>query len=216
MKTTIFIKTHSRDAAYHEYCIKSCLKFCSGFEGPVVVHSEEQPGYLLQQYYKMTADLYCPGADYILVTDSDTLFTEPVTPESFMRDGKPIWFYTPFEGVLSQDKNVQCWIEVMEKFIGQRPDSEKMRRQPFMFPSWILPKFRQFCIEKHGKDLRRYILDSGRFSEWNCLGSFAWLYHHDAFSWINTDEELPPAKCLQAWSHTPIAENRERFEKILA
>lgn len=212
MTTDIFIKTCQHDADYHRYCMESIDKFCTGFQNTVVVEGEHPQGYLHQQVEKMSADLSCPGADYILVTDSDTLFTEPVTPESFMRDGKPIWFYTPVEDV---SPDARTWLPVMEKFIGESPHAEFMRRQPFMFPAWILKELRQFCIDKHGCTLPHYIMNSGKFSEWNVLGFYAWKYHRDAFSWINTSEELPPAKVKQFWSHAPLAENIEEIKLIL-
>jgi hypothetical protein len=213
MVTDIFIKTYAKDAEYHQYCMASYRKFCTGFGRVVTVESEHPQGYLEQQVCKMEADLYCPGADFILVTDSDTLFTEQVTPESFMRDGKPIWYQTPLSSISG---DARCWIPVMEAFHGVAPEFEFMRRQPFMFPAWILEDLRTYCIRRHGRSLDDYIMGGERFSEWNVLGMHAWLNHRDSFSWINTEEELPPAKCHQAWSHDPIEKNLERFKEILA
>lgn len=212
MVTDIFIKTCAHDAAYHQYCMASIDKFCSGFRNTVVVDGEHPRGYLHQQVVKMHADTHCPGADFILVTDSDTLFTEPVTPESFMRDGKPIWYQTPAASI---EGDARCWFPVMDKFHGVEPEFEFMRRQGFMFPAWILRELRGYCVAKHGRTMEQYVMESGRFSEWNVVGMFAWLHHRDAFSWINTDEELPPAKVRQFWSRDTIEKNIEEIQKIL-
>ena len=213
MRTDIFIKTCSHDADYHRYCMESIDKFCSGFGGVTVIEGDHPQGYLEQQVVKLHADTYCPEADFILVTDSDTLFTEPVTPESFMRDGKPIWYQTPKSSIQGA---ARCWFPVMEKFFGEPPEYEFMRRQPFMFPAWILPKLREFCFERHSRKMSQYVMESGKFSEWNMAGAFAWKYHRDAFSWINTDEETLPLRVNQFWSHDPIEKNIHEIQQILA
>lgn len=108
------------------------------------------------------------------------------------------------------------WKRVMTEFAGVEPGSEKMRRQPFMFPRHVLESLRQFCLEKHGKSLEDYIMQSGAFSEWNVLGHHCWLYHHDDFHWVDSSkDELPPLLCYQAWSHDPLEKNIPIFEKIL-
>lgn len=212
MTTDLFIKTYAKDAGYHPYCMASYRKFCTGFRRVIVVESEHPKGYLEQQSVKMHADEYCPGADYILVTDSDTLFTEPVTPESFMRDGKPIWYQTPAASI---EGDARCWFPVLEKFHGVKPEFEFMRRQPFMFPAWLLRELRGYCVGKHGRTLEQYIMESGRFSEWNVMGHYAWLHHRDAFTWINTEEELPPAKVKQFWSRDSVEKNLPEIQQIL-
>ena len=214
MRTDIFIKTCSHDADYHRYCLESIEKFCSGFGGVNVVEGDHPKGYLEQQVVKLHADTYCPEADYILVNDSDTLFTEPVTPESFMRDGKPMWFYTPLESV-SQDAR-KTWVPVMTDFMGQKPPAEFMRRQPFMFPTWILKEFREFCQKKRHVGITDYVMAQRQFSEYNCLGFYAWVHHRDAFSWVNTDEETLPLRVNQFWSHDPIEKNIHEIQQILA
>ena len=213
MQTDIFIKTCQHDAEYHKYCLKSIDRFCTGFRNTVVVDSEHPKGYLQQQVEKLHSDIHCPGADYILVTDSDTLFTEPVTPESFMRNGKPMWFMTPAH-LVSPD--ARTWFPAMKKFHGVEPTHEFMRRQPFMFPARILKDLRSYCVAKHGRTLEQYIMESGRFSEWNVLGMFAWIYHQEHFSWIDTSKELPPALVRQFWSHDPIEKNLEEINRILS
>lgn len=212
MTTDIFIKTCNRDQFYHVFCIQSINRFCSGFNKTVVVCSEHPRGYLEQQVVKLHADLHC-DADFILVTDSDTLFTEPVTPESFMRDGKPIWFHTPWTKELIE---AVPWHPVMERFfVGEQPHSEMMRRQPFMFPREVLKCFRDFCEVRHGVSIGEYIHQKGIFSEWNALGAYCWLYHHEKFAWVNTNEECPQPLVRQFWSHDPLETNIQEIKSIL-
>jgi len=212
MTTDIYIKTCNHDVPYHKYCIQSIEKFCTGFRDTVVESGEHPRGYLWQQVCKMHADTKT-NADMILVTDSDTIFVEPVTPESFMHEGKPIWLITPFASVSPDARN--AWFNVITKFLGEEPEYETMRRQPFMFPREVLTEFRKFCVGKHGVTIGEYVLREGAFSEYNCLGNFCLKHYPELFCWINTDIECPPAKVLQMWSRAPISQNMETINRIL-
>lgn len=212
--TTIFIKTCAHDAAYHTHCLRSIERFCTGFRDTVVVNTEHPKGYLDQQVVKLHADIHT-DAEFILVTDSDTLFIEPVTPESFCRDGKPIWYMTPWTDEMLAHAGTRTWFNVMRGFFDEVPPAEFMRRQPFMFPAKVLPALRNYCFHKFGKTIERYIMDAGQFSEFNVLGMFCWLFFRDEFYWMDTTIECPPAKTLQFWSHDPIEKNIEQIERIL-
>jgi hypothetical protein len=215
MTTDIFIKTCQYDADYHRYCLESIAKYCTGFRNTVVVDGEHPRGYLHQQVVKMHADEHCPGADFILVTDSDTLFTQPVTPESFMVDGKPVWVVTPFAELMSHD-GTRHWHGVVTRFFGVEPVYETMRRQPFVFPSGLLVKLREYCFWKHGRTLEQYIMENGSFSEWNVAGNFAWMFHRDEFHWIDTSTDpLPELRVRQFWSHDPLENNLSEIQDIL-
>lgn len=214
--TSIYIRTCLHDQEYHKYCLASIERFCTGFLETVVTDGEHPRGYLKQQCDKLNSDLCCKG-DFILVTDSDTLFTEPVTPESFMRDGKPIWLYTPGTPEMLAHAGTAKWKQVMEDFFGWESKSEKMRRQPFMFPREVLQGLRDFCRSRHAQTIEEYVMSKGVFTEWNVLAEYCWTYHHDLFYWVNTaEEELPPLRTRQFWSHSPLAENIAEIQQILA
>lgn len=215
MTTDIFIKTCNHDVPYHKYCIQSIDKFCTGFRDTVVVNNEHPRGYLHQQAVKMHADGYT-DADLILVTDSDTLFNQPVTPESFMRDGKPIWIHTPWTPEMLAHPGTATWKRVMTEFFGIEPPSEFMRRQPFMFPAFVLASLREFCANTHRVTLEEYIMGSKAFSEWNVLGFHCWLHHRDLFHWVDSSvDELPPLLVRQFWSHDPVEKNLTEIQTIL-
>lgn len=215
MTTDIFIKTCKHDEAYHRYCLESIDKYCSGFGDTVVVGGEHPNGYLEQQVVKLHADEYT-DAGMILVTDSDTLMVEPVTPESFMVDGKPMWFVTPYTDELLEHPGMKAWYDVMGQYFSEVPPYEFMRRQPFMFPRWLTKGLRKDCMARHGVDIGNYIHSKGVFSEWNVLGFYAWLYHRDEFHWVDCTKECPPPLARQFWSHDPLEKNMAEIEKILA
>lgn len=216
MNTDIFIRTCSRDAAYHAYCIKSIEKYCSGFRNVIVVLKDEKHGYLGQQIDKLRVDLHS-DADYFLITDSDTLFTRHVTPETYMVDGKAVWLHTPWNPEMLAHAGTRAWMEVMTKFCNAVPPSEFMRRQPFFVPRWLTENLRRFCVSTHGIEIDRYVMREGRFTEFNVMGFYAWLHHRDQIHWINTELDLLPELTVdQMWSHDPIAKNMDRINQILA
>lgn len=216
MNADIFIKTCDHDAAYHRYCLESIDNFCEGFNQVVVKHGEHPRGYLDQMVVKLHADLHCES-DLVLVTDSDTIFVRPVTPETYLVNGKPIWLITPFDQHLLSHPGTKAWFHVMEEFFGEPPEFEFMRRQPFVFPRWILAELREFCLSKHGVSITDYIMNRVRFSEWNVLGMFAWKFHRDKFHWIDTSKDpLPELTVEQFWSHDPIDKNIHKIQQILA
>lgn len=213
--TDIFIKTYPKDADYHRYCMASIEKFCTGFRNVTVVDDGDQPPpkpYLMQQRVKTEAPSYT-DAEFILFTDSDTLFNQPVTPETFMVDGKPVWIYTPWTPELMA---AVPWFAPMTEFAGEEPHAEMMRRQPFLIPRDALVALNIFCWGKHGKSIGDYIMSRSIFSEYNVIGHYCWRFMHDRFHWINSETDpLPPEYVRQFWSHDPIERNMPEIQRIL-
>lgn len=230
----IFIKTHAKDYDWLHWCLKSIERFCQGFRNVVIVSpdpapgfamkdvtwiagSENSPGYLAQQARKLHAD-QDTNADYILFMDSDCVFTKPVTPQDFIRDGKPIWLKTPF-GNARDDQ--QVWKPVMAKFLGKESQHEFMRRHPFILPRWAFTELRNFCRYKHGMELSDYVMAQAApgqmltFSEWNCAGFFLHEFHHDKVAWIDTTtDEVPEAVVWQGFTHAGEGRKQEDIAKF--
>lgn len=219
MTCAIFIRTFPGDADYHEKCMASIEKFCTGFSEVVVRCREDvspKAGYLAQQVDKCHADDFTK-ADFILITDSDTLFTRPVTPETFLRDGKAIWLHTPWTDEMLAHPGTRAWRDVMQRFSGAVPPSEFMRRQPFMIPRWLLKSLRKWCFERHRLTLGEYVTREGMFSEFNVIGHHAWQHHHDELAWVDTStDELPELVVRQFWSRDAIEKNMDEINQILA
>src|SRR5262249_14492852 len=157
------------------YCVQSIYKFATGFRkiwiiSPAelgadrfaygsgggrqiewkVLNEECEDHYLSQQIHKLYADVITDyQADYILHIDSDTVFTQPVAPESFFSlrdDGLPqiIWPYTPYKAIETP------WQPITEKFMQEPVENEFMRRFPIMIPRWLYSRIRTFCFYNHG------------------------------------------------------------------
>lgn len=246
----IFIKTYPADYEWLGYCLRSIDKFARGFRRVVIVApdhelkeifagiviSEGAPyhqievrpeygadGYLSQQVFKLYADTFT-DADYIMHMDCDCILTEPVTPETFMRDGKPYWLMTP-RAELPKD---HPWWFVMEKFTGEHnepgmcvlPEYEYMRRHPQMIPRGMYARLRKCCLLTHGVELSDYIMAQPfrAFSEFNCMGLFAHDTHGKpsdvVFTFLDTSkDELPKLVVDQRWSHNLIP--KKEWEEVL-
>jgi hypothetical protein len=239
----IFIKTYPEDYEWLKYCMRSIDKFCTGFRRiammspykdcprpePMVkrdhlfvlgVDSDRDPGYLWQQSVKLHADQHT-DADFIIFADSDCVFTKPVTPADFIRDGKPVWVMKPMSEAREDER--KAWAPVIEKFMGHYPERHMMVRHPFIVPRSVLPEMRQFCKYRHGVELSDYIMAQAvpgqplalTFSEWQCLGAFAFEHQHDKFTWVHEKDAGEP--CVhQEWSHGGLTDAiRAKLEQIL-
>jgi Family of unknown function (DUF6492) len=231
--TALFIRSYSKDFPWLAYCLRSIQKFATGFSEIVIVipdtdsldhltvekvfkEKETMDGYMMQQASKMSADTYTE-ADFICFVDSDCCFVEPVTPETFMTAGRVNWLYTPWSKIAEETRVV--WQEVMKRCIGEEPPAEFMRRHPQVIPRWALQEFRGFVAEKHGVSLEHYIsVQPGKcYSEFNTIGFFLWLHHHEKIHWMNTEDFLPPTVLLQKWSWGGLTpEIRAELEAITA
>lgn len=238
MTADIVVKSFSGDLERFKYCVRSIQKLAlpafrrlvlivpasdvHAFQaltlpsGTYLVASKEpawaEP-YLTQQVQKLCAFLFT-DANYILHVDSDCIFTKPVTPEMFMRDGKPIWYMTPYTSGLEVP-----WEQITAKFMQAPVEYEFMRRFPFLVPRFLHEAIAEFCQETHGTSLTDYILSQpGRsFSEFNALGALAYAKFRDKFYWIDTTkEEIPEPVLIQKWSHAPFTDaDKAEFEEIL-
>lgn len=234
MKTSIFIRSYSADFGWLAYCLRSLQKFATGFHEIVIAvpQGEEhalshltaervipvhngQPGYLAQQVSKLNADLHCSG-DFILHIDSDCILTRPVTPETMMRNGKPIWLMTPWEQCPDAKK---AWYHVMAKLFLDVSEYDFMRRSTIMVPRFAYAKLRGFIEEMHGYKMDAYVMNqpNHEFTEYNALGFYLWKFHREAIAWRNTATDgVPEPWEMQSWSYGGITpEIRDKMEAIL-
>lgn len=230
MNTAIVIKSYPADYQWLAYCLRSIQKFCTGFSEIVVILPRSHPlpltaekvvlvdmeeTYLTQQVCKLNADRHT-SADFILHTDSDTIFTKPVTPESFMRDGKARVLMTPWEDCPDAKK---AWFHVMAKLFLDASTHDFMRNGTIMYPRFAYAKFRDFVEKQTGHPMAAYVANQpGReFSEYNTLGFFLWKYYRNDISWHDTRNGIPESPVRQFWSYGGLTpEIRAEIEAILA
>lgn len=223
MNAVIFIRSYNKDFEWLSFALRSIHKFASGFKEIVIavpighehglrhltaerlitVHDDGSNGYCNQQESKLNADLHmAPDVTHILHIDSDTILIRPVTPDTFMREGKPIWMITPWEAMKGGDEK-KAWFHVMCKCLQECPPYEFMRKVTPMVPRWAYAAFREHIQKLHGISMTQYVMSqpNREFTEWNCLGFFLWLYHRDSFFWWDTTVLGVPEKWEdQRWS----------------
>ena len=229
-ETEIFIVTYKKDAIWLKHCLRSIKKFASGFSGTTVVcptrditdiepvcghlpgttiktfDEVEGKGMLHHMAIKCMADQFC-DAQYILHTDSDCIFIEPVTPADYFVDGKPVLLKEHFDRFREKHAGVLKWKVCAEDALGFEVTHETMRRHPAVHPRWLYPLVRTRVENVHKRPFLDYVLSKQNaypqtFTEFPTLGGFALAMHPDKYHWIDTGEVLPPKdKLAQFWSH---------------
>lgn len=233
MTCDIFVRSYAGDFEWLTYCLRSIQRFAKGFRKTIVVvpHGQHPPtgtaetvffihekmdGYLDQQSCKLHADSFT-DADYILYTDSDTIFTREITPSDCVDGNRANWLYTPYSSLTGD--NAQFWRAVTEKAMKRPVEFEFMRRHPFCVPRWALEGLRQWFWRVHGMSLENYIAaqPSKDFSEWNIMGAWLWNHHRERINWTNTDVELGVPFVHQHWSHGGFSDEiQKNLELALA
>lgn len=237
MKTDILIVTYAKDFPWLEYCLQSIGKFARGFSMVTILVPDEDyvrarslatkhdlpfkahvvagkewaaAGMVWHMAQIMRADEWCPEADFILHLDPDCIFTEPVAPQDYLKDGRPILMHASFHWLITcQQANLRMWKEAAERALGWEVTEETMRRHPAVHYRWLYKKAREY-IEKHtGQPCDDYIRSCRNefpqgFAEFPTLGAVAWRHHHADYAWINQERDpFPDSKLVQFWSHSP-------------
>lgn len=250
MTTQIFIVTFAPDFQYLKFCLRSLVKFAQGFNGvrilvptqdrtaleslvaevpgtaglPVIcLTGDEWPGQgmLWHMMQILLTDQWCPYADFVLHLDADCVFTEPVTPDYYIKAGdKPILFYESFASLGVKHTEVLRWQEVTRNCLPFDPPYETMRQHPEIYHRTLYEQTRKRIQEKTGESVETYLRKQRNeypqtFCEFVTLGNVAM---HDFPAQYNLYDvgklPWPHAKLHQAWSHRPpIEENLVVYRK---
>lgn len=228
MKTSILIVSWLQDRLWLEHCLRSIAKFATGFHETVVLVPEQESAvfaaqpwppvrwatyprvsykakwHLHHQAMKCHADLWCSDADFVLHTDSDCVFSKPVTPEDYFVNGKPIMLMEPYAKLTNNP-----WQIPTQNALKRLVSHEFMRSHPQVNPRAVYPGLREHMRQLHNQSLEEYFLRQKAdypwgASEFNLIGAYAFDKHHDSYHWIDLSKEKRPAsKLIQFWSHSP-------------
>lgn len=214
----IIIKSYKPDFWLLQICLKSISRNITGYEHIILLIPEQDkdefdtrglpdrtfvhyvperiPGWLWQQWLKLSAYNYSEE-DYFMYGDSDCIFTYPLDLQQFIKDDKPEILFTDWSKV----GDAICWREPTEEFMKEPVPFEFMRRNCCIYHRSTL-----LAIHKYAPNLEHTIMHSDRFSEFNCMGAFAYKYERDKYNFVNTDDwQFVPAKAEQLWSHSSKA-----------
>lgn len=227
MRVEILIVTYAKDIPYLVHNLRSILKFASGFSGTTLVvpndeyklfygytgtckvkhyeRTEDRSKWQIHaQVQKCMADKYCPDADFILHTDSDCIFTEPVTPNDYFLNEKPVMLIEEYSRLKGDP-----WKATVDKALEIDAKYETMRRHPQVNPRSIYPLMRLRVQGKHKMSFEQYVLNQRGefpfgFSEHNTIGAYALEFFPYMYHWIDlAKEKAPKEKLRQYWSHSP-------------
>lgn len=262
MNCEIFLRSYLKDREWCVFALRSINKFCRGFSGvtlivadydadgfkeleryttadqlPVrlVTYPGNRPKAMLECMAQLCyADQFCPHADLILHTDSDCVFKRPVTPESFMTDGKPQLLIRTFESLRGQPP--ACWEAPTSAALGIPASHEVMARHPAVHWRMLYPSLRQRVKSIHNKDFHDYAVGFENkfpwgFAEFPALGMWALAtmegsYHIIDVSGVPEDEIgiKYKDKLYQGWTHfgagaddqAAAHQQRRNFELIVS
>ena len=173
----------------------------------------------------MKADLLCPSADFILHLDPDCIFCEPVTPDDYFVEGKPVLMYASYHWItrrfnpwnLPPDQSYfMHWKRAVEAAIGGQSENEFMRRHPAIHYRKLYQEARNL-IEQHQGVVNAdiYIIEQKNtfpqtFAEFPTLGEVAWRLFKNWYHWVNQETVgRPHDKLIEFWSHGPIDQLQE-------
>ena len=254
MKTGILCGTYRGDLAFWDYCHRALRKFAHGFAGIVlvvpredrhlferyaapdlqVVYRDVPPGKGMLEHMAMVcqADLIVPPEwEIVAHLDCDCLFTEPVTPEDYMRDGCPLNCRERYTDFKDSFPTRYGWRQTVINALGIEPEWEMMIRFPMLHWRWVYPLVRA-AVERHtGRPFFDYVLSGSNdfpwtFLDFDLLGAYILANCPDAYRW--DDVHLPPLqpcgwyaqgpgeKLRFFWTHgglTPVI--RAEMERIL-
>lgn len=239
MKVEIFIVSCAKHFSWLKYCIQSIGMFARGFSGvTLLIPRESEPqlpteidanlkgilpltlrlgdewpnrGMLWHMAQIMRAEEWCPDADFILHTDSDCLFTEPVSPEDYFIDGKPVLYYEKFESITRKHPEVGVWHLVTQSCLPFPVKYETMRRHPAVHRRNLYAEARRQIEIKTKQPVDEYIASCRNeypqtFCEFITLGNVAIECFRPQYHLVDTAKfknGFPPQKLSQCWSHSP-------------
>jgi Family of unknown function (DUF6492) len=234
MHCDILIRSYYKDLGWLAYALRSIRRHCHGFSKVIVVVPQSsrerldwlrlngdvtitcpnyRDDYLGQQVTKLMADTFSE-ADYICHIDSDCIFQRSTTPEDLLVGRRPAVLMAPYDSLDSHTP----WKALTEQLLRREVPMEFMRTPPYTFPRWIYAAFRQHVSALHGTSLEKYVLRQPYrgFSEFNALGAYAYLYHHESFVWRDVGHiHDSPCRVFWSWGGIDSATRRE-IEDLLS
>lgn len=235
MNTSLLIVTFARDFPYLRHCLRSIQKHASGFfelvlavppaDAPAagallaeispglpwrLVVEEEWPenGMLFHEWQIMRGDLLCPESTFIAHLDADCIFRAPVTPQTYIVEGRPVLRWEEFDSVATREPGVLKWREVTLRCLPLKKLKETMRCMPLVYHRETYGLARALIEQKTGREAGEYIRScEGKFPQGFCefvtLGNVAMKKQPEKYHLVEQqgDRANPPNHVIQFWSH---------------
>lgn len=268
MKTWLNYTTFTRDLEWTRYSLESFKKYCTGFSGVTIVvpfwdvnkflqferySTPECPvlikdfleypskGFVHHLAMKCYADVFSPKADFIMHMDPDCLFTEPQTPESYLKKWAsstcnntgqemsswiPDLVVEPYEVLKTIHPARYHWKSVTEEALKFDVTHETMCRHPAVHHKWLYKAVREHIEAQHTTPFYDFVIKQKNqypqgFGEFNTLGAYALKHHRYAYNVIDRGDKGaaadPKPLIKQLWSYTGVSakDNMAEIKKIL-
>lgn len=237
MTTDLLCVSYAKDFGYLEYCLKSVAKFATGFRqfiilvpindllpayqrfgemaGAIPVNwlcYSEWPGKgMLHHMMQIMLSDQWSDADFFCHMDSDCIFTSPVSPATYIEDGKPYLRYEPFDSLGVRHPGAAKWQEVAQAVLPFAVKNETMRCHPGTFHRSLYPVAWQVIEDKLGRPFDGWMREQQNefpqtFCEFVTLGNVAMEYFPDAYHLVRQsgDRVVPDNHLQQFWGHGAI------------
>jgi hypothetical protein len=176
--------------------------------------------YCGQQISKLNADFYT-DAEYILYVDSDCVFYHPfsIQREMFDSNQKIKILIETWENLPA---NFLVWKTFLEK-VGLTAPYEFMRSFPFLYPSTLLKKVRDYIVNRYSMNFQKACLSiyenrTDYFSEFNLLGAYAYLHDREHYHFILQKEaiyEIPLKQIQNYYFNHDVHLQEQEMKKIV-
>lgn len=162
---------------------------------------EIEDGFMKAQFAMMSMNHFLWDCDVYCLVGSDCIFTDAVTPQHYMPNGKPM-MRIDSRKFLGDANPTWNWAAGTEKATGYRPSYDYMRQLPLFYTPRMLEVTKQRVREHTGDYLRHYINAGHKdFSESNVMGCCSHILCPEECEWVK-DKPLPmPMNLIQFWSH---------------
>lgn len=242
MKCEIVIVSYLPDLEWITLSLRSISKYATGFSGVTIIVPWQDlgsflpfeawrtkdgapirvkkyidvpgKGMLMHEVMICSADIYCPHAEFIMHMDSDCLFHEAVTPEDYIRNGKPDLLmvkYTSFPAGRAEYK----WQQNVMRALGYSIDHvpfETMQRHPSVHVKDVYSQMRHRVEEIHKCPFNQYVIEQENswpqgFAEFPTIGAYAYWKLPSAYNFIEIEKPdiqghpKSAHKVTQFWSH---------------
>jgi len=235
MQTVLFWNTFGGDLAWFRYSAASFTKFARGrfnhvaclvpsrhrdiFRAPCEHHGITlldyadwpESSFNHHQVKQWEADILFPGYDAIFHIDADTVFTAPVGPENWMRDGKLICPFVHFSTLLTHSGRQGGWQWKLraDASLGIDTKLATMTGFPMAHYSAVYAKLRQQVNSVHKKGYLEHARKAHpTFPQGICdfetLGAVAQNWFKDSYHWLDLTKEQHPSTGFLAQCHSPM------------
>lgn len=241
MKTGMLWVTFAKDLEWFKYSAKSFRKFGSGWDcATCVVPAQdyelfgetckrqgialevgdewEGKGFLWHMYQKCRADYWLPTSDVIFHIDSDTVFTQPVTPQLWMAGNRPVIGFRRFSD-FPLEFGPKMWQLRVEKALGFSPPLAIMTSPPYVLRREVYLAMRR-AVEAHTEQSFSSFVKGGQndfpqdFCEFETLGAIAQRDFYNDYEWrdVAASGHLSDGKIAEGWSHGGLDKVTDRFD----